>query len=142
MQRAVQRLRFSPKEGVGGHTTQLASYVAFVQSLPNTSDTITTGYDEYTRSPLETLVDGGGDCEDISILFITLTRILGYDSVFIDLPRHLAVGLGLGETISGKYYEHEGKRYYYCETTGYSGKIGDIPEEFRGIDARIYPLSG
>ena len=49
--------------------------------------------------------------------------------------------VGIGETISGEYYEHEGKRYYYCETTGYGGKIGDIPEEFRGIDARIYPVS-
>ncbi|NQT08492.1 hypothetical protein HQ586_05390, partial [Candidatus Bathyarchaeota archaeon] len=42
--------------------------VAFVQSLPYTSDDVTTGFDEYARYPLETLVDGGGDCEDTSIL--------------------------------------------------------------------------
>jgi hypothetical protein len=38
--------------------------LAFVQSLPYTSDDVTTGWDEYPRFPVETLVDNGGDCED------------------------------------------------------------------------------
>lgn len=97
MQRAVQRLQIFSERRDWGTYDAVSFILAFVQSLPNTSNSITTGYDEYTRFPLETLVDGGGDCEDTSILFITLIRILGYDSVFIDLPRHLAVGLGLGK---------------------------------------------
>jgi len=142
MQRTAHELR-SLSEGKGwGRHGEVGLILAFVQSLPYTSDIITTGYDEYTRFPLETLVDGGGDCEDTSILFITLIRILGYDSVFIEFPDHLAVGVKFGETISGEYYEHGGKRYYYCETTGYGGEIGDIPRELRGIAAYVYPVSG
>jgi predicted transglutaminase-like cysteine proteinase len=47
---------------------QIGNVVAFVQALPYTSDAETTGYDEYPRYPLETLVDHGGDCEDTAIL--------------------------------------------------------------------------
>ncbi len=33
-----------------------------------------TGYDEYPKYPIETIVDGSGDCEDTSILLATLLR--------------------------------------------------------------------
>jgi len=33
---------------------------AFVQSLPYTSDLVTTGYDNYPRYPIETLIDMAG----------------------------------------------------------------------------------
>jgi transglutaminase-like putative cysteine protease len=56
---------------------------AFVQSLPYTSDLVSTGYDEYPRYPIETLVDNGGDCEDTAILAAALIRHLGYDTVLI-----------------------------------------------------------
>ena len=50
--------------------------VAFVQSLPYTSDDVTSGHDEYPRYPLETLVDNGGDCEDTAIFMAALLRLL------------------------------------------------------------------
>lgn len=63
------------KEGYSSYDE--ASFVlAFVQSLRYTPD-ILTGYDEYPRFPVETLVDDGGDCEDTAILYATLIRIIG-----------------------------------------------------------------
>jgi hypothetical protein len=53
---------------------ELSLTLAFVQSLPYTSDLATSGYDEYPRFPLETLADNGGDCEDTSILYATLIK--------------------------------------------------------------------
>ncbi len=116
--------------------------LAFVQSLPYTSDKVTTGYDEYPRFPIETLVDDGGDCEDTSILFATLALILGYGTVYINPPDHYAVGI-LGNDMHGTYWtypEGSNNTYYYCETTGDGFTIGQLPIEFQGQNAYIYPI--
>jgi hypothetical protein len=116
--------------------------LAFVQSLPYTSDSVTTGHDEYPRFPIETLVDDGGDCEDTSILFATLTLIMGYGTVYINPTDHYAVGI-LGNNLRGTYWTHpenSNNTYYYCETTGDNFKIGQLPEEFIGQKAFIYDI--
>ena len=84
---------------------QVSFVLAFVQSLPYTSDSVTTGHDEYPRFPIETLVDDGGDCEDTSILFATLTLIMGYGTVYINPPDHYAVGI-LGNNLNGTYWTY------------------------------------
>jgi hypothetical protein len=119
---------------------QVSFVLAFVQSLPYTSDSVTSGYDEYPRFPLETLVDNGGDCEDTSILFATLTLIMGYGTVYINPTDHYAVGV-LGDNLAGSYYTHENKTYYYCETTGDGWEIGEIPPEFKDKSAYIYEIN-
>jgi hypothetical protein len=116
--------------------------LAFVQSLPYTSDNVTEGYNEYPRFPIETLVDDGGDCEDTSILFATLTLIWGYGTVYINPTDHYAVGI-LGNGLHGTSWEYpqgSNKTYYYCETTGDGFKIGQLPDEFAGQSAYIYPI--
>ncbi len=116
--------------------------LAFVQSLPYTSDNVTEGYNEYPRFPIETLVDEGGDCEDTSILFATITLIMGYGTVYINPTNHYAVGI-LGSGLRGTSWEYpsgSNKSYYYCETTGDGFKIGQLPDEFAGQSAYIYPI--
>ncbi|MHA1522453.1 MAG: hypothetical protein ACTSRK_19980 [Promethearchaeota archaeon] len=109
-------LRNSSNQMGYSQSDEIGFILAFVQSLPYTSDNITTGYDEFPRFPLETLIDGGGDCEDSSILFATLVIILGYDAIFINPPNHLAVGVVV-ENVEGSYIEYNNKQYFYCETT-------------------------
>ncbi|MBA2861864.1 hypothetical protein [Methanococcus maripaludis] len=113
---------------------------SFVQSLDYTSDNETTGFDEYPRYPLETLVDMGGDCEDKSILAAALLNELDYDVVLIDLSDHMAVGIGCDGEVYGSYYEYNGKKYYYLETTDKNWVIGEIPEEYRDEKVIIRPL--
>jgi hypothetical protein len=116
--------------------------LAFVQSLQYTSDNVTEGYNEYPRFPIETLVDDGGDCEDTSILFATITIIMGYGTVYISPPNHYAVGI-LGNNLYGTYWEHpqdSNRTFYYCETTGNGFKIGQLPDEFKGQSASIYDI--
>jgi hypothetical protein len=127
------------QKGYGAYET-VSFMLAFVQSLPYTSDYVTKGFDEYPRFPIETLVDDGGDCEDTSILFATLVLIEGYGTVFISPPSHVAVGVLGSSSITGSYYTYNSGRYYYCETTGEGWGIGDLPSQFEGVSAHIYPI--
>ena len=113
---------------------------AFVQSLPYTVDSVTTPYDEYPRYPLETLKDNGGDCEDTSILLASIVDKMGYGTVLIRFPTHIGVGVKGGENIPGDYWEYEGNKYYYIETTGENWGIGKLPEEYKNTPAFIHPM--
>lgn len=119
---------------------------AFVQNLAYTSDSLSTGYDEYPRYPFETIVDNGGDCEDTSILLASLVKSMGYGVVLIVFPQtadssgHCAVGVAGGEGIYGSYYEYLGRKYYYIETTDTGWGIGQTPDKYRNTQARLYPM--
>jgi hypothetical protein len=107
-------------------TVELA--LLLVQSIPYSKDIDTTGQEEYPRYPIETLVDGTGDCEDHAILLAELLCALQYDAVLLEYPGdHMAVGVADSGDMFGTYYEHDGKQYYYTETTATGWKIGDIP---------------
>ena len=99
--------------------------LSFVQSLPYTLDDVTTGYDEFRRYAIETLIDGGGDCEDTTILVAALLRGLGEKTVLILTPGHIA--LGVSGNFTGTSVTHNGTKYYYCETTGTGWTVGDLP---------------
>ena len=122
---------------------KLSYTLAFVQSLPYTSDKVTTGNDEYPRFPLETLVNDGGDCEDTAILFATLTLIMGFDTVFINPPGHYAAGIH-SDNLKGTHWTYpqgSNQTYYYCETTGSGFMIGELPYPYIGKSVNIYPIN-
>ena len=133
IQKTAQQKGFTEYE-----TVEFAA--AFVQSLPYTDDSVTTPYDEYPRYPIETLVDNGGDCEDTSILLASLIDKMGYGVVLIMLPNHCAVGVKGGENIHGTYWEYEGEKYFYLETTDTEWRIGELPEEYEDTSASIRPM--
>lgn len=114
--------------------------IFFVQQIPYALDNATESYTggkvpataryageevEYPKYPLETLVDGKGDCEDSSILAAALLNQMDYDVVLLYYPSHLAVGVQMENfspyyvDYTPKYYDFQGKRYYYVETTNY-----------------------
>lgn len=128
----------------GWSSFQLVSFtLSFVQSLEYTEDDVTTGYDEYPRYPVETLVDEGGDCEDSSVLFASLIQAdpINIDAVLLilpaDAPEHMAAGVAGGNGIHGVYYEYDGRNYYYCETTGEGWMLGDIPPQYTSVTVEI-----
>lgn len=131
----------------GYNDFQTVSYAAsFVQSLPYTSDLATTGYDEYARYPVETLVDNGGDCEDTAILTASLIRAMNYGVVLLVFPKtsqspgHCAIGVKCSDKTPGTSWNYNGAKYYYLETTGDRWEIGDVPDEYQNASARIYPM--
>lgn len=114
----------------------------FVQSLPY--DTVSgTRPDTPARFPVETLVDGTGDCDDKSLLLAGLLAREGYDAaLLLFIPEHhMAVGVKDGST----GYRNTG--YLYVETTGVS-LIGVVPANLSqsvkyvlvGQSPRVTPL--
>ncbi len=125
-----------------GELEKVEFATAFVQSLPYTSDSITTPYDEYPRYPIETLVDKGGDCEDTSILLASLVSRMGYGVVLIIYPgKHSAIGVSGGDGMNGTYFQYSGANYYYIETTDTGWRVGEIPEEYQDMKALLYDMT-
>jgi hypothetical protein len=123
-------------EGFGEYNAVLLVQ-SFVQSLQNTP-----GLDSRPKYPVETLLDRGGDSEDTSILAAALLNDLGYDSIILGFPGHMAVGVkGTGD-LAGRYYPYNGADYYYLETAIPGYDFGTVPEEYRNVSATIYPMSG
>ena len=112
--------------------------LAFVQSLPYTED-VTTGYNEFYKYAIETLFDGGGDCEDTSILFAAILNGLGFEVALIIPPGHLAVGVK-GD-FRGAVVSYKNNNYYYCETTGTGWKLGQVPDDYKGKKVEIMPIT-
>ncbi len=84
------------------------------------------GQEEYYAYPIETIFNGGGDCEDTSILCAAIFTAEGYQAAVGILPGHAIAGVALDsytapaysqlnyEVLSQKVY---GVTYYACETT-------------------------
>jgi len=126
--------------GFSGRTA-IEFVIDFVQALPYVPDDVSTGYDDYPKYVLETVCELGGDCEDTAILLASLLEAdgFGYDMVLIQPPSHMAVGIW-NENPSGYYWEHEGRKYAYVETTGAGWGVGEIPSEYEGEQAYVYQV--
>lgn len=74
--------------------TLASRILAFVQrEIAYVGDEASTGYPEYGRFPLQTLVDGKGDCECKAILCCALLSYCGLDSALIVQDGHVVCGL-------------------------------------------------
>ena len=113
--------------------------LSFVQALPYTLDDVTTGYDEFRRYAIETLIEGGGDCEDTTILVAAILRGLGKSTALIFTPGHIA--LGVSGNFTGTSLTHNGTKYYYCETTGTGWTVGTLPASVGQTVDAIVPLT-
>ena len=132
-----------------GWSGKIDFVLAFVQSLRYEPDN-STGYDEYPRYPLETLAEGGGDCEDTAILFAAILRQMGYGAALLrfDSAHHMAAGVSIRRDVVEKwnreypltYFEKEGRLYAYCETTGTGWRIGEEPPWVEGKEAVVIPV--
>ena len=130
------------QEGNLTESQTLDLVVTFIQSLPYIVSNVTTPYDGYPRYPIETLFEREGDSEDTSILAAALLYRMGYDVALLVMEdaKHMAVGVSLPGDY-GTYYEDDGTRYFYLETTQLGWGLGIVPSYFLDQDASVYPMS-
>lgn len=113
--------------------------MTFVQSFPYEYDNDSKGEDEYVRYPIETLVDGGGDCEDKVVLLASLLYEMDIDFVLLSLPEHLALAVRCDGVAAERYISYRNKKYYYVETTMEGWKIGQVPPDYASAEVEVYP---
>ena len=114
--------------------------LSFVQSLPYAHDADSKGEDEYVRYPIETLVDGCGDCEDKVAFLTALFYEMEVDFILLVLPEHMAIGVHCDGVEAERYLLFNDKRYYYLETTMPNWAIGQIPEDYIASTIEVVPV--
>jgi len=115
---------------------QAFNILTFVQScFPYSFDKDSVNKIDWFRYPIETLMDGTGDCEDVAILCAAILARLGFSTVLLDYPGHVAFGVQAAGNLKGEYVfdENTGKKYYYGEATAKGWRLGEIPPSYREI---------
>ncbi len=131
-------------EQSGGDAVSYAEYVLrFVQgSITYTADPPSM---EWPRYPLETLVDGEGDCEDTAILFVSLLKAQGIACrlAFVDtdedaFPDHVLVLVEVPGVSalppSARLFELDGALYAVAETASGMTGLGIDPWGLEAVD--------
>ncbi len=95
------------------------------------------GIDTMTKYPIQTINDGGGDSEDLSVLTAAILKRLGYDVKLAYInsldteTTHFGIVV-LGEDVEGTSWTDNGKKsFYYIETTDIKKGFGDLPAEWQ-----------
>ncbi len=103
----------------------LHSILSFVQSLDYIPDDV---WGEYPKFPIETLAEGGGDCEDKAILLTSMLVEAGFKATLLHISGHVAVGVDARSV--GIHCDNEIKgRFCYVEASSPGWSVGEIPRE-------------
>ena len=124
---------------IGLDEVETANYIlSFVQSISYKKDReMTRSRGEFPKFPVETIVEGWGDCEDTSILYAALMKAAGYDVVLLKIGEHMAVGVAFSKPIHGAYVPYKNKIYFYAETSSSLWRVGDIPSDLKYSSVQI-----
>lgn len=125
------------KSGLLSSSERALLLLRFVQSLEYISD----GGIEWPRYPYETILEGGGDCEDVSLLYMAMLAAVGIPSALLHFKGHVAIGVeDVDGSFHGTYWYEEGKKYFFCETTGFGFDIGEMSSKSK-LNG-LYPMFG
>lgn len=102
-----------------GDTNKAQIAINFVESMIYEYDIDYISELEWPKYPIETIIDGRGDCEDTSFLMASILEALDYDAIILIFSDHAAVGVWC-ESCTGTYYNYNGRKYFFLETTGYA----------------------
>ncbi|MGV8086490.1 MAG: transglutaminase domain-containing protein [Candidatus Woesearchaeota archaeon] len=101
----------------------------------NSQNYINDKYQSRIKTPIETIVEGGGDCEDLSVFALSLLRARKIDAVYIvpftknKYQKHIFIGIA--GNFEGTYITHNEKKYFITETTAQTKwKIGENSDEY------------
>lgn len=124
----------------------------FIEKVVYTDD-INTGWDEYPKYPVETIVDEKGDCEDTSFLLAALYRRLFDTEIYLVLfSGHVGIAVAVdndtydmavnqwGTDYMAETNESRSRKLLYIETTNAGWALGDVPSSLRGREYRLIKI--
>lgn len=119
--------------GVESPVERLRAVTQYIRSLEYVRDGAATGEREYPKYVAQTLVEGGGDCEDAAFLLagVLAAPAFGHEVALLCLSGHVGVGvrLALIETSAGPLLSVGGREYLYLDPT-IDVPPGRIPESY------------
>jgi hypothetical protein len=103
------------------------------------------------KYPVETMVDGEGDCDLFSFIAASVMKAGGLDVVLLyyEEQTHMNIGVHLSSAPedardSVYYVTHDGTRYYVAECTGGNWKdgwrVGECPTDLKQVSAEVVTL--
>lgn len=97
----------------------------FVQGIRYSRDWNTTDATDYTRHPVETIVDMVGDCKDKTNLLYSILKNRGYNMGYVIFPQHISPIISKNETSASKddieiMHKNEQYEYVVLESTYYN----------------------
>lgn len=112
------------------------------------------GWDEYPKYPIETLVDGLGDCEDTVFLLAALFKAYGVEPVLVRFDNHLGLATVVDQDILDLIIYKYGKDFMatansqltnakliYFETTGNTNwDFAFMPEELQDKSYTVHAI--
>ena len=94
---------------------------------------------EFIKHPLETLRDGGGDCEDKVVLAAAMMKVRERETKQVSLKRRDSRFAHRMMMITGNYSGESktigGIEYFFTDVTGKGWKPGQVPTEYRGLSS-------
>ena len=104
-----------------------------------------------TKYPVETMVDGQGDCDLFSLIAASVMKAGGLDVVLLyyEEQTHMNIGVHLScapqDARDSVYYvTHDDTRYYVAESTGGNWKdgwrVGECPTDLKQVSAEVLTL--
>ena len=120
----------------------LGLVLSFVQSIGYSEDIASTYRNEYPRSPVETLFERQGDCEDTSILAAAILTRMDFDVSLLLFEKFDHMGVGVNDPLIeyGNSWIFDSKRYWYFDTTG-GRSVGWTPDEYAKTAAYVLPVT-
>jgi hypothetical protein len=119
------------KRGLAKHA------LSFVQSIPygTVFKTRTT-----SLTPIGVLIENRGDCDSKSSLLVSILKGMGIDSLLLDIPSHMMVGIDIPiEDHEAYFLDESGKKWVVAETTIEGLPMGVWDKKHFGKPAKAIP---
>lgn len=105
------------------------------------------------KYPVETLIDGKGDCDLFSLIGASVAKAGGLDVVLLyyEEQAHMNIGVYLSETPTNArdntcYVTYNDKQYYMAECTGENWmegwRVGECPPDLENVGVEVISLEG
>jgi hypothetical protein len=103
------------------------------------------------KYPVETMVDGQGDCDLFSFIAASVMKAGGLDVVLLyyEEQTHMNIGVHLSSAPEDArdnvfYVTHDGTRYYVAECTGGNWRegwrVGECPDDLKQVSSEVLTL--
>ncbi len=78
------------------------------------------------------------DCEDRSIVFVSLVRdLVGLDVTLIEYSKHMATAVAFPTETDGDYIEVDGRKYVVCDPTYIGADIGESMPDLKNENVNV-----